>query len=266
MKLSLFTAALIVFSVGCSQQDKKVKNYVPRILVKNEVFNDFPKDASDSISVVKISEPGQEPALAVKFRDSIIHIQNKITDTDKGFSRFKSEAVQFINKQKTCLLVQLADSSGLTPRPFLIATNNGKLEVISLYRPSNGKDDQKYTTGINKIGATGYLVNNDFFITNVTSKVYLIKRQHPDERIQGQFLLLSPDKQTIIFAVKDFLYQVHYRSNEDLNEPIAPNSPKDIASIYKWITANYTFRKNKNGVTFLRYNDDDRIVDMRQPR
>ncbi|MGY0038676.1 hypothetical protein [Pedobacter sp. NJ-S-72] len=149
----------------------------------------------------------------------------------------------------------------------MIATNNGKLEAVSLYRPSNGKDDQKYTTGINtKVGATGYLVNNDFFITNVTSKVYLLKRQHPDERIQGQFLLLSPDKQTIIFAVKDFLYQVHYRSNEDLNEPIAPDSPQDIASIYKWITANYTFRKNKNGVTFLRYNDDDRIVDMRQPR
>ena len=265
MKLSLVAAALIILSAGCSQQDKKIKNYVPRILTKNEVLNDFPKDASDSISVVKISEPGQEPILVVKFRDSIVHIQNKITDTGERLYKFKSAAVQFKNNQKTSLLVQLADSSGLAPRPFLIATNNGKLEVISLYRPSNGKDDQKYT-GINKIGATGYLVNNDFFITNVTSKVYLLKRQHPDERIQGQVLLLTPDKQTIIFAVKDYLYQVNYRTNEDLNEPIAANSPTEAGAIYKWITANYSFRKNKNGVTFLRYNDDDRIVDMRQPR
>jgi len=266
MKLSLVAVALIILSAGCNQQEKKGKNYVPRILVKNEVFNDFPKNASDSISVVKISEPGQEPILVVKFRDTTVHIQNKISDTGEGLYKFKSESVQFTNSQRTCLLVQLADSSGLAARPFLIATNNGKLEVISLYRPSNGKDDKKYTTGINKVGATGYLVNNDFFITNVTSKVYLLKRQHPDERIQGQVLLLSPDKQTIIFAVKDYLYQVSYRTNEDLNEPIAPNSPQDIASIYKWITANYSFRKNKNGITFLRYNDDDRIVDMRQPR
>ncbi|MGY0038677.1 hypothetical protein [Pedobacter sp. NJ-S-72] len=100
MKLSLVVAALIILSAGCSQQDKKNKNYVPRVLTKNEVFNDFPKDASDSISVVKISEPGQEPVLVVKFRDSIVHIQNKITDTGEGLYKFKSEAVQFTNKQK----------------------------------------------------------------------------------------------------------------------------------------------------------------------
>ncbi|KIO77288.1 hypothetical protein TH53_10105 [Pedobacter lusitanus] len=264
MKLSLVAVALLILSAGCNQQNEKTRNYVPRVLTQNEVFNDFPKDASDSISVVKISEPGEEPVLVVKFRDSTVHIQDKMTDTGGGLYKFKSSGVQFTNKQKTCLLVELADSSGLTPRPFLIATHNGKLEVISLYRPSNGKDDKKYTTGINKMGATGYLVNNDFFITNVTSKAYVIKRQHPDERIQGQVLLLTPDKQTIIFAVKDFLYQVHYRTNEDLNEPIAPGSPKEMGAVYKWITANYSFRKNKNGVTFLRYNDDNRIVDMRR--
>lgn len=264
MKLYLSVVALIIISAGCSQQEKKVKNYVPRVLVKNEVFNDFPKNASDSISIVKINEEGKDGYLNVKFRDTTVSIQTGKSETAKAASEFAS--AQFTNNQKTCLLVQLADSSGLVPRPFLIAVNDGKLEVISLYRPSSGKNDRKFSKGVNKAGATGYLVNNDFFITNVTSKVYLLKRQHPDERIQGQFLLLSPDKQTIIFAVKDYLYQVHYRTNEDLNEPIAPNSPQDIASIYKWITDNYSYRKNKNGVTFLRYNDDNRIVDMRQPR
>ncbi|MBB5636379.1 hypothetical protein HDE68_002280 [Pedobacter cryoconitis] len=264
MKLPLFAVALIILAAGCNQQEKKVKNYIPGILTKNEVFNDFPKDASDSLSVVRVNEQGQKDYLTVKFRDTTVRIQTEKSDTAKAAYKFVS--AQFTNNQKTCLLVQLADSSGLVPRPFLIATNSGKLEVISLYRPSNGKDDRKFSRGVERVGATGYLVNNDFFITNVTSKVYLLKRQHPDERIQGQILLLSPDKQTIVFAVQDYLYQVSYRTNEDLNEPIAPGSPKDIASIYKWITANYSFRKNKNEVTFLRYNDDNRIVDMRQSR
>ncbi|MET4142358.1 hypothetical protein [Pedobacter sp. UYP1] len=262
MKLSLVAIALIILSAGCNQQDQKVKNYTPRTLTNNEVFNDFPTNASDSISVLSNNEEKGE-TFGAKFRDSTVHIQTDAADQSKGPAKFAS--AQFINKQKTALLVQIADSSGLVPRPFLIAVKNGGLEVISLYRPSKGKEDLKFSEGVKKIGATGYLVNNDFFITNVTAKVYLVKRQNPEERIQGKVLLMSPDKQTIIFAVKDFLYQVNYRTDEVVNEPIVAGSPKgDEAAFNKWITTNYAFTKNKSGNTFLKYHDDNRIVDMKE--
>ncbi|RAJ25372.1 hypothetical protein [Pedobacter cryoconitis] len=262
MKLSLVAIALIILSAGCSQQDQKVKNYTPRTLTKNEVFNDFPTNASDSISVLSNNQ-GKLETFSAKFRDSTVHIQAGAADQNKDATKFVS--AQFINQQKTALLVQIADSSGMIPRPFLIAVKDGVLEVISLYRPSKGKEDLKFSKGVKKIGATGYLVNNDFFITNVTAKVYLVKRQNDEERIQGDVLLLSPDKQTIVFTAKNVLYQVNYRTDDVVSEPIVAGSPKgDEAAFNNWITTNYAFTKNKRGNTFLKYHDDNRIVDMKE--
>jgi len=260
MKIFLGAAALILLFAGCNSGEQKVKNYTPRTLSKNETFNYFPADASDSISLFKFKKPGEDEFLAVKFRDSAVLIQEGKPDPGKLLYKFVS--AQFINKQKTCLLVQAEDSSALVPHIFLIAVNKGALEVISLSRPSNGKDDESFSGGIEKVGATGYLVNNDFFITNVTANVYLIKRQFPQERIQGKILLLSPDKRTIIFTVKDFFYQVNYRTDEVVSEPIAADSPKDIGAVYKWIMNNYSYKQNKSGNIFLRHNDDNRIVNM----
>lgn len=158
----------------------------------------------------------------------------------------------------------MADNSGLAAPSYIIALKNGKLNVVSLYRASNGKEDTKYTTGINKLGRAGYLVNNDFFITNVNANVNLVKRQNPEERIQGEFILNSPDKTTLVFLTPSSLYQVHYPSDEVVNEKLAKPAPQSDAELTEWVKNNYIWAKNKKGITFLKFNDSDRIVDIKE--
>ncbi|MNY05200.1 hypothetical protein D3C86_1379110 [compost metagenome] len=136
--------------------------------------------------------------------------------------------------------------------------------MISLYRPSTGKQDTKYTTGIIKVGRAGYVVNNDFYITNVNAQVYLIKRQNPNERIQGQFILNSPDKSTLVFLTEKSLYQVHYVSDDVHNETFSKAVPQSAADLPEWVRNNFMWQKNKKGITFLKFNDSDRIVDIRE--
>ncbi|SHF19120.1 hypothetical protein [Pedobacter caeni] len=263
MKLLLFALTVITLSVGCNKKEEQTKTYVPRILTKNEGFNNYPKQKSDSLAIFQVTSSNREQ-FSVKFRDTTVSIQTDASGKNKSADKFSS--AQFINTQKTCLLVQLADSTGLVAPSFLISLKGDGLEVISLYRASNGPQDLKYTTGINKVSAAGYLVDNDFFITNVNAKAYLIQRQNPAERIQGQFILTSPDRQTVIFLVKNALYQVHYPSGEVSTEPLKGAAPKDVSGVYTWIQNNYSFQKGKKGISFLKYNDDDRIVDIKEFR
>lgn len=261
MKLFLFALTVITLSVGCNKKEEQTKTYLPRILTKNESFNHYPEQKSDSLTIFNVvnSKPQQ---FSVRFRDTTISIQTDASDKNKTADKFTS--AQFINTQKTCLLVQLADSTGLVGPSYLVSLKGKELEVVSLYRASNGSQDQKFSTGINRIGAAGYLVDNDFFITNVNAKVYLIKRQNPAERIQGQFLLMSPDRQTAVFLVQRSLYQVHYPSAEVSTESLKGDVPQDIPGVYAWIQNNYSFQKNKKSISFLKYNDDDRIVDIKE--
>ncbi len=261
MKLFLYALALITLSIGCNKKEEQTKSYLPRILTKNEGFNRFPERKSDSLTIYTVanSHPQQ---FSVMFRDTTVRIQTDASDKNKSTDKFIS--AQFINTQKTSLLVQLADSTGLVSPSYIISLKGKGLEVISLYRPSNGSQDQKFTKGINRVGAAGYLVDNDFFITNVNAKAYLIKRQNPAERIQGQFLLMSPDRQTAVFLVQRSLYQVHYPSAEVSTELLKGDVPQDIPGVYAWIQNNYSFQKNKKSISFLKYNDDDRIVDIKE--
>lgn len=261
MKLFLYALTLITLSVGCSKKEEQTKTYLPRILTKNEGFNHYPEQKSDSLSIFNVGNSSPQQ-FSVKFRDTTVRIQTDAGDKSKSTDKFIS--AQFINTQKTCLLVQPADSTGLVGTSYLISLKGKGLEVISLYRASNGSQDQKFTKGINRVGAAGYLVDNDFFITNVNARAYLIKRQNPEERIQGQFLLMSPDRQTVVFLVQKSLYQVHYPSAEVATETLKGDVPQDIPGVYAWIQNNYSFQKNKKSISFLKYNDDDRIVDIKE--
>lgn len=262
MKLYLLALTLTTLVVSCNKQEEKIKTYIPRILTKNESFNDYPEKKSDSISIYKLNKTGQGDVLSVKFRDSTVSIQTDPQDPKKATGKFSF--AEFANTQKTCLLVQSADSTGLVAPSYLIALKDGKLDVISLYRPSTGGSAAQSGLGINRLGRTGHLVDNDFFITGVTAKAYLLKRQNPDQRIQGKFLILSPDRKTIVFAAPKSLYQVNYITDETLTESLPADLPQDITTIYQWVQNNYSFQKNRQGVSFLKSNDNDRIVDIKE--
>jgi hypothetical protein len=96
----------------------------------------------------------------------------------------------FINTQKTAVLVQVANETGKMAPFYIIYLKDGQTEVISLNKPSKGAEDKKYTNGLEELTRSNILVNNDFFITTINSRVYPVKRQNPDERIQGKFLCI----------------------------------------------------------------------------
>lgn len=264
MKQIFYALGLSVLLFSCKQQET-VATYTPRVLTANEKFNES-YDGKDSIFTILLKKDQNTSEIKeefnIKYKDTLVKIQINKADPNSATDKFAS--AQFINTQKTALLVQLADNSGLAAPSYIIALKNGALNVVSLYRPSTGKEDTKYTTGINKLGRAGYVVNNDFFITNVNANVYLIKRQNPEERIQGEFILNSPDKSTLVFLTPSSLYQVHYSSDEFFNEKLSKPAPQSDAELTDWVKNNFTWAKNKKGITFLKFSDSDRIVDIKE--
>lgn len=266
MKKTLYALVLSVLFFSCQQSQEKSATYTPRVLTANEKFNGYIEGADSAFTVLIHKDEASSSELKeefnVKFKDTLVKIQINQADPNSATEKFAS--AQFINTSKTTMLVQIADKSGLTAPCYLLSVKDGKLEVISLYRASAGKQDTKYTAGIIKLGRAGYVVNNDFYITNVNAQVYLIKRQNPDERIQGQFILNSPDKSTLVFLTDKSLYQVHYENDEVYNEPFSKTGPQKAAEIPEWVRNNFMWQKNKKGLTFLKFNDSERIVDIRE--
>jgi hypothetical protein len=271
MKIQLYTFLFSLILLGCGHKEEK-KTYIPRTITANESFNTYEHDKEqrvlsvqqygDSSSVSK-KEDEQEDKFSVKFGDTTVRIQTNASDPKATADRFAF--AQFVNTQKTCLLVQVADRSGLVAPFYVIALKDGKLDVVRIYRPSGGSQDSRFTKGLSRIGRSGYLINNDFFITSVDAKVYLIKRQNPAERIQGLHFINSPDKQTLVFLVSSSLYEVYYPTGETFTQPISLKAPKRAADLYRWVQDNYSWQKNKEGISFLKTNiDDNRIIDIKE--
>lgn len=269
MKLKLHTICLLSLLIGGCTQQKNEKIYRSRVLMANESFNDFRKANEDSLNIYQLI-PSMDSSqlignakemMLVKFGDTVVKIQSG--DADKGTITDKFAAAKFINTQKTCMLVQSADSSGLTAPFFLIAQKEGKLDIISLYRPSNGAEDSRFTKGLSRVGRSGYLINNDFFITMVNAKAYFIKRINEDQRIPGLHFVNSPDRKTLVFLLNSSLYQVHYPTGKVITEPIPEEAPDNPEKIYPWIQDNFSWQKNKAGISFLYRNGDaNRIVNI----
>ncbi|MHA4894732.1 hypothetical protein ACXZ1K_08275 [Pedobacter sp. PWIIR3] len=265
MKNLIYVFAVVILFASCKGKHESV--YVPRVLNDTERFNSYQE--GDALFIVKYGtderlaeDKNAEGEFSVKFRDTLIKIQTN--PSDKAAVADKFSFAQYVNTQKTSILVQIADKSGLTAPCYIINLNENKIDVVSLYRASSGSNDKEFTKGLVKVAKTGYLINNDFFITNVNAKAYLIKREKPEERIQGDFFLLSHDKQTLVFLTKTSLYQVHYATNEVLNTVLPAQSgtnPDQVAlfiqSNYKWVTA--------NGISFLQKinkGGSDKVVDI----
>ncbi|WP_256004292.1 hypothetical protein [Pedobacter deserti] len=258
MKRVLYLIGLSAILYSCGKSDTSA-TYVARPLTVNEKFNSSAPDSVLKIYPYKGEDAGSDgkPVYTVKFRDTLVRIQ--MGESDTGAIAEKFGFAEFINTQKTAMLVQVADNSGLTAPFFIVAFNDGKLDVASLYRASNGKRDKDVTKGINQIGRNGYVVNNDFFVANVNAKVYVLKRQNPEERIQGEFLTHSPDRTTLVFLTPNSLYQVNYVANETLNVPYRPEQANNII---REVQQNYTWQQQGNTSVYFFKPGQDRVVDI----
>jgi len=262
--IGAFLIAVVLFS--CQNKETE-KIYSPRSLTTQEDFNQFEKGDENALTIYKNAgeNAGADSSeiFGVKFRDTTVTIQTSASDKNAVTGKFA--LAEFLNSQKTSLLVQIADQSGLTAPFYLIAIKNGKLDVVSIYRPSSGKEDKRFTKGLSRIGRSGYLINNDFFISTVNVKVYPIKRQNPDERIQGLHFMNSTDKKTLVFLVSSSLYQVNYPTGEVYTQPLSSKMPKNATEVFTWIQKNYSWQTDAKGVSFLKENkDDNRIIDIRE--
>ena len=264
MRNLIYALAVTVLLFSCKGKHESV--IVPRNLTDTERFNSYQE--GDALFIMKY---GTEDRLkedkdavgefSIKFRDTTIFIQTNPSDPAAKTDKFSF--AQYVNTQKTTILAQVADKAGATAPVYLINLNENKIEVLSLDRPSKGARDKDFTKGLVKVGKTGYLINNDFFVTNVNAKAYMLKRQNPEERIQGDYFNLSHDKQTLVFLTPNSLYQIHYATNETNTQalPLDKVSTPEMAANYiqpnfKWVTENkISFLKKIGG-------SSDKIVDM----
>jgi hypothetical protein len=243
----------IAFVASCAADETVEKVYIPHIINPGETFNEYPSEKDSTITFNVHHEKEGKPLGAnpkvwydVKFGDTIIKIQpNK---ADPSYSNGKFIRGKFMNTQRTSLLVQIADGFDLRAKFYLISLKNHQLNVTELRRPTTKEGNLNFI-GLVHLGSEGYLINNDFVINTVNSKVYFLKRENPDERIQGQYLLKSPDKGTLVFMRPSSLYQVNYQNDESLSVPfkIDPTQP----SLYMYIQENYVWKSQKPGLSFL---------------
>lgn len=251
-------ALLLSISLFACKQSKLENTYVPKAYT-NEDFNEFPKVKNETLNILTVepSKPEDRETYTIQFKDTAVAIK----DEPKPLANQFKEA-RFINTQKTAALVQVEDGSGLVAPFYVVALRDGKVSVTSLYKASNGKNDRKYTKGIEEMSLSNIIVNNDFAIALVNGKIYPIKRQTEAERIQGDFLFNSSDKQTLVFATENALYQVNYRTGETATLKL-PAKIVQSGNIANEVRKGYSWTTNANGASFLKQNpDDDRIVDI----
>jgi hypothetical protein len=252
MKRLLYLLAIALLW-SCTANETIEKAYIPHLINPGETFNEYPSE-TDSAITFNVHEEKKGKAVGanprvwydVKFGDTLVKIQpNK---ADPNYSNGKFIRGKFMNSQKTSLLVQIADGFNFRAKFYLISLKNHRLRVTELRRPTSKEGDLNYI-GLIALGSQGYLINNDFLITPVNSKVYFLKRENPDERIQGQYLMRSPDKGTLVFVRPSSLYQVNYQNDESLTVPFEFDATQP--GLYMYIQENYVWKSKRPGLSFL---------------
>jgi len=269
MKSIFYVLLLSIVASGCQQKKDNEKTLVAREVTAAENFNQFSADKKNILSIFqnkdsevkKRADRLPNAAYHVKLADTAISIQMNADDKNSVVNTFSF--AEFLNTQKTCLLVQVADNSGLVAPFYVISLKDGQLEAVALYKASKGKEDKKFTKGLDMIGRSAYLINNDYVLTGVNSKIYAVKRQNPDERIQGKFFINSPDKETLIFMVGSSLYEVHYPTGKVYTLALPAKIPAENVDLFKWIQDNYSWQRDESGISYLKKNiDDNRIINI----
>jgi hypothetical protein len=267
MKLPITALLASTVLFGC-QPKATDKVLVPRTLTAAEDFNQFPKEKTNVLSIFQQTDntikkrADRVPSLPfhVKFADTLLSIQMNAADPKSVVEKFSF--AEFLNTQKSSMLVQPADSSGLVAPFYIITVNNNKIEAVNLYRAAGGANDSQYAKGVTPIGRSGYVINNDYFIASVSAKIYPIKRQKENERIHGTYFMNSPDRKTLVFLTANSLYQVYYPDGQVYTLTLPAAAPQEGSALMSWIQDKYSWQR-VSGVTFLKKNVDfDRIIDI----
>lgn len=261
MKITLYALFLSVVLLSCGLGNTE-KNYKARPMGTSEDFNVFPKSKKNILTIVKTDSGALAYAdrFAIKSKDTTITIEDAANAPAKKFL-----SASFINTQKTAVLVQVANETGKKAPFYIIYLKDGNTDVVSLNKPSKGAEDKKFTNGLEELTRTSILVNNDFFINTVNSKVYPVKRENEAERIQGKFFMYSSDKTTLVFLKANELYQVNVATGETFTLPLPAELTSAPETMISNIQSDYTWVPNKNGTPFLKKNaDDNRVVDIKE--
>lgn len=266
MKRTLCLLLIALGGLGC-QKSEDPKVYTARPADITQKFIESAPHPESKLMKVEYKDEGEKDSgngknvYGIKFGDTTVSIGINPDDEKAVTSKFSF--AEFLNGQNTIMLVQIADNSGVTAPYYLLTVKDKKLDVMNLYRPSKGGDDKRFTKGATKVGRSGYLVNNDYFISAVNVRIYPLKRQNPDERIQGIHFMNSPDRKTLVFLVGSSLYEVHYPSQETYTLALPADMPKVPEQVFPWIQNNYSWGTNGQGISFLKKNkDDNRVVDI----
>ncbi|RZK81322.1 MAG: hypothetical protein EOO92_04910 [Pedobacter sp.] len=252
VKIAIVLCSMGIVLLGCGKKEFE-QTYVPELIKPNQTFNDSYSEKDSVLRFTRHDEGegkplGENPKTwyGVTFGDTVVKVQT--IPSDPSSAKYKFIRGKFMNTQKTCLLVQIADTFGLQAKFYIIALKNHRLTVTELRRPAS--NENKNTIGLTYVGRDGFLINNDFFMTFVNAKVYFLKRQYEDERIDGQFFLKSEDKQTLVFLQEGSLYQVNYYADKSTTIPLDVDARKPGIQMY--IQENFVWKKDSFGVSFLK--------------
>lgn len=264
---SLCYIALILLTLGCSKSEEILKTVTPRQVNADESFDKPLKGDKSLLTIHKYDYEsgkldsskatfGVEEWFEVKFRDTTVALT--FPGTSKPAHRFIS--AKFMNNQETCLLAEFVDSTGYK-NYYLIAAEGEKLEAISLERPTPAAYKKNYNK-LDRVGSSAFLINNDVLLNKSDLKIFFIKRPKEEERIQGHFILPSPDRKTLVFQFPSEFYQVHYPTSTVFVQPVDPGRIEDRSNYYSWIQSDFSWKKDKKGYTFLKKDDENEIIEM----
>jgi hypothetical protein len=256
---NLFSAILLSTVLFSCSTDVLERKLTPRDLKVNEEFNEIPNNKANVFSFVESrsnSKTGKNEYF-INYKDTLVSVE---LGEKQLLQRFVKP--EFLNSQKTAVIVQASDSAGLASPFYILAANKGKLEAILLDRPFKNK---RKNTGLEKISRANFIINNDYLVTSINGKVYPIKRQIEDEPIKGKIFMLSKDGTTLVFLTNNSFYQYNYKTGESFNLPIPASLVNNKESIFGIVQRDYTWADNKNGTPFLKERfDDNRIVDIKE--
>jgi hypothetical protein len=76
-------------------------------------------------------------------------------------------------------------------------------------------------------------------------------------------MLKSPDKQTLVFLGATSFFQVHYPTGKVYNQPLKEIPTAKGNELFAWVQANYKWDRDKEGISFLIPNDNNKIIELK---
>src|SRR5690242_14693959 len=110
---TIFYALLTTIAFSACQGNKEnAATYTPRVLTATEKFNYYPETRGDTLALVsaegdKKAEEETKEVFSVKYQDTVIQIQTDPADKASAIGKFST--AEYVNTQRTTLLVQIAD-------------------------------------------------------------------------------------------------------------------------------------------------------------